>query len=313
MSQYEQMWEWDRLVEAWKRVRKNRGAPGADGLTVEMFEAGWELRIERLRDALFTGTYRPTELLRVHIPKGKDSTRALAIPSVSDRVVLTTIAGALTPLLDPKFSDHTYAYRPRRSMQHAIQAVARQRDRNPWVVYADITNFFDEIDHGLLVGHLTSHILDYQLLSLICDFLSVGIQESGTTAFPEHGVPQGSPLSPLLANLYLHPVDTALETKAIPFVRYADNILLFRSTKRSAEEALGILRGLLGEVRLQTHPRKTRLTSFQGGFRFLGASFLGNDTAFPNGMGRAHDADEELPRTSHRHRPVVKRRGFLRS
>jgi len=267
------------LFEAWLKVRANRGAPGVDGQTIEHFAANVFSRLQTLRDLVRRGEYRPQPLLRVGIPKPNGKLRHLAIPTVRDRVLQTAVARTLTPLLDKAFEHASYGYRSGHSVAMAVARVAHWRDQGfQWVVDADIESYFDNIDHRLLLDKLRRTIEDSSLFPLIELWLAATVQPSdGTQPYLlTRGVPQGSPLSPLLANLYLDDLDEAVLAHDMRLVRFADDFVILCRDPSHAEQALRLTEDVVAALKLRINRDKTRLVHFDEGFRFLGVNFIRN-------------------------------------
>ena len=267
----------DTLALAWARVRSNGGGAGADGVTVEEFAGDALTRIARLRDQLRDGRYSPTPLLRIELPRPGREPRLLAVPPVRDRVLQSAAALVLTPLLDPQFEDESFAYRPGRSVRDAIERVVAARDEGfDHVVDADIHLFFDEIPHDALVQRLAALLPDGSLLPLVRQWLATPVQTASGCHRPLRGIAQGSPLSPLLANLYLDGFDEAITAVAgRRLVRYADDFLILCRDMESAEHALEDAALWLAGAGLELNFEKTRIATFAQGIGFLGVRFDG--------------------------------------
>jgi CRISPR-associated protein Cas1 len=285
-------------------VEENQGGPGVDGVTITDFGVFLDRNLAELRDALVSARYVPQPLLRVAVDKKDGGTRLLSIPTVRDRIAQTSAALVLTPVLDPGFEECSYAYRAGRSVQMAVHKIlAHQRQGYQWVVDADITAYFDEVDHGLMLETLAQQVDDTRLLHLVGQWLQQEVQE-GDRIYPlEKGLAQGSPLSPLLANLYLDRFDEAILGKGHRLVRFADDFVILCKSRPAAERALELTENLLDGLKLRLHPDKTRITNFDHGFRFLGVQFI-KSLAF-----RPEDA--QTPRLDRSmHLPVVTTSGI---
>ena len=267
-SLFDRATRWETLHQAWEKVRANNGAAGGDGVTIERFAKGAEGRLSRLSHEVRNGRYRPAPARRVHIPKVDGGVRPLDIPAVIDRVLHAAVAATLTPVLDAEFEDSSFAYRPGRSVAQAVARVAALRRAGyTHVVDGDIVRYFERIPHDRLLLRLEQHVDDPMLIDLIGVFLEhhshMGL-----------GVPQGSPLSPLLANLYLDSVDEAIEGHGVRLVRFADDFLLLCKGEVAARDAREDMADLLAGEGLEMHAGKTRLVSFDQGVRFLGHVFV---------------------------------------
>ncbi len=224
------------LQLAWKAVRRNRGSAGVDHESVERFEQRLEENMARLSDALRTGIYRPRPIKRVYIDKlGSKEKRPLGIPVVRDRVVQSAIRPVIEPIFEKQFRAHSYGFRPNRGCKDALREVNRLLKAGyTYVVDADLKAYFDSIPHDRLMQEVRRHIADGRLLELIERFLSQDILEGMSRWTPEGGTPQGAVISPLLANLYLHPADEAMEAAGYQMIRYADDC----APRRRGKEAV---------------------------------------------------------------------------
>ena len=228
------------LHRAWRRVKANAGAPGIDGMTVDAFPAFGREHWSRIRSALMNGTYRPAAVRRVFIPKPDGSQRPLGVPTVLDRVIQQALAQVLTPLFDSDFSDHSYGFREGRSAHQAIrqlelgwQAGCRH------AVDCDLKSFFDTVNHDRLMSQLREKIKDRQVLGLIRQYLTASVKlPDGSRQETPEGVPQGGPLSPLLANIVLDPLDKELERRGHHFARYADDFIVMVRTAKAAQRVM---------------------------------------------------------------------------
>lgn len=261
----------DSLEAAWGRVRSNAGAAGVDGVSVTQFAEAAAVRLLTLHRQVRQGTYQPRPLRRISFPKPDGGERVLSIPAVVDRIVQTAVTDALVPLLEPEFEEDSFAYRPGRSVQQAVERVRSLREQGyGWVVDGDIERYFDSVPHPPLLSLLDRFIPDPAVIDLITLWLDQ--MEGGV------GLPQGSPLSPLLSNLYLDRLDEeaadAAFGRGVRLVRYADDFVLLCRTEDSARAALRRVGTMLTTLGLALNPDKTRVVSFEAGFRFLGHLFV---------------------------------------
>jgi len=268
----------ESLRSAWKQVERGRGAGGVDGVSIRLFASRVDKRLTRLSEQLREGTYEPRAVKRVWIPKGDGKKRPLGIPTIIDRVVQTSIRNAIEPIFERKFAGCSYGFRPGRGCKDALREVARELKRGrTWVLDVDIEQYFDSIDHERLMDEVATEIADGSLLTLIRLFLEQDVMEGVRRWQPDRGTPQGAVVSPLLANIYLHPIDVAMTTEGYRLVRYADDMVVLCESREEAERAYTRLGELLTERGLKLHPVKTRIAdaSVRPGFDFLGYRFFG--------------------------------------
>jgi CRISPR-associated protein Cas1 len=266
---------WENLLEAWSRVERNEGVAGVDGVTLDRFELQLGENLEALQRDLREKRYLPQPLLRFWATKLDGGRRPLAIPTVRDRIAQTAVGLVITPLLDREFESASYGFRRGRSVQQAVERVqACYQAGFLWVVDADIESFFDEVDHALLLARFQESILDPDLLGLVRAWLTTPVREGTELHVPSKGLPQGSPISPVLANLYLDHFDEALLRHGLKLVRFADDFLVLCRSRPQAEAAFELTENLLHEFCLSLDREKSRVTSFDRGFRYLGHAFL---------------------------------------
>lgn len=254
----------ERIVEgsninmAVKRVKRNKGSPGIDGMTVEELPEYLATHWQQLREELLAGTYQPMPVREVEIPKDSGGVRKLGIPSVLDRFLQQSILQVLQPMFDPTFSEHSFGFRPGRSAHQAVCAAQKfiQAGRRI-VVDCDLEDFFNRVNHDILMGRLARRIEDKRLLRLIRCYLNTGIMVSGVVMEREEGTPQGSPLSPILANVLLDEVDKELEKRGLSFVRYADDLNVYVSSWKAGQRARETLTHLYGKLKLRINEKKS--------------------------------------------------------
>jgi RNA-directed DNA polymerase len=256
----EQILERDNLLEAWKRVKANRGAAGIDGVQIAGFPDFLRRHWETIRRKLLDGSYAPSPVRRVEIPKLDGTKRPLGIPTVLDRVIQQAIAQILSPICEPEFSDHSFGFRPARSAHDAIQAVQQKSktERRKWVVDCDLKAFFDTVNHDVLMTRLERRIKDRRVLSLIGKYLRAGVVMPNGKPEPTcSGVPQGGPLSPLLANILLDDLDQELEKRRHTFARYADDFVILCRSPRAAQRVMASIAHFI-EHRLKLIVNRTK-------------------------------------------------------
>ena len=265
-----------QMDAAWQKVRANQGCSGGDNLTIAMFAPGAARRLAEISTSLRNGTLRPEPYRVIDIAKKKGGHRRLLIPSIADRVVHTGLAQVLGPVLDAQFEEASFAYRPGRSVKQAVQAIERWRNAGFWhVIEADIVGFFDAIRHDLLLTKLEVALKGHRGAGEIVDLVALILEhQAQETGIMGRGVAQGSPLSPLLANLYLDALDQALEGKGVRLVRFADDFVILCKRHKDAEKALQMAAEALGEHGLELHEGGTRILDFDRGFEFLGHMFV---------------------------------------
>ena len=251
----------ENLQRAWRRVRTYAGAPGVDGMTVDEFPAFCREQWPRLRSELMEGTYRPAPVRRVFIPKPDGSQRPLGVPTVLDRVIQQALAQVLTPLFEGGFSDHSHGFRAGRNAHQAVRTVeACWKEGRRHAVDCDLKSFFDTVNHDRLMGQLRGTIRDRKVLGLIRRYLEAGVVlPDGSREATPQGVPQGGPLSPLLANITLDPLDKELERRGHRFARYADDFLVMVRSAKAAERVMASLtRFVEGRLKLVVNRAKSK-------------------------------------------------------
>jgi RNA-directed DNA polymerase len=268
----------DNATVAWRAVQRNGGAPGIDRMTTTQLREHIRQHWESICTKLLSGTYVPTPVRRVQIPKPNGGVRLLGIPTVQDRWIQQMLLQVLQPLFDPTFSPHSYGFRPGRSAPEAMRAAQSYvQAGKDWVVDMDITQFFDHVNHDILMHRLGQTIRDKRVLGLIGRYLRAGIMIEGVVQVSEEGTPQGGPLSPLLANIYLDALDRELVRRGLAFCRYADDCNIYVSSQRAAERVLESIGAWIGKhLRLEINANKS------GAGRPWERKFLGF-TINPNG------------------------------
>ena len=258
---FEQMISGASMESAWKHVRANKGAPGIDGLSIDEFPAWAKVNWPSIKEELKDGCYQPTPVRRVSIDKPDGGKRLLGVPTILDRVIQQAITQVLTPIFDPAFSASSYGYRPGRSAQQAIKQVhGMVKSGRRIAVDVDLSKFFDRVNHDLLMTLLGRKVKDKQLLRLIKRYLEAGIMDGKDFIESEMGVPQGGPLSPLLANIMLDPFDKELEKRGHKFARYADDITVLVKSQRAGERVFkSIFKYLENKLKLTVNKTKSRV------------------------------------------------------
>jgi RNA-directed DNA polymerase len=240
-------------------VTRNDGAPGIDRMRAADLEKHLEIHWEKIRAKLLAGTYVPTPVRRVEIPKPSGGVRMLGIPTVLDRFLQQLLLQVLTPIFEPLFSDHSYGFRPGKSAADALRAAQEfTRTGKDWVVDMDITQFFDHVNHDILMGRIGTTIRDKRVLRLIGKFLRCGALVEGVVMANQEGTPQGGPLSPLLANLYLDSLDKELEKRGLSYCRYADDCNIYVDSQAAAERTLSLIQNWIEKyLRLKVNSAKS--------------------------------------------------------
>lgn len=274
----EQLWEQifsrNNLFKALERVRRNKGAPGVDGMTVDELPDHLRDHWEGIRMKLDKGTYTPSPLKRITIPKASGGERQLGIPTVLDRLIQQAIHQVLTDVFEPTFSEHSYGFRPNRNAHQAVEQ-ARQylSEGYEWVVDIDLANFFDTVNHDRLMERIKREVSDSRVLRLINAYLKTGILIDGLVSQREEGTPQGSPLSPLLSNIVLTELDRKLEERGHRFVRYADDCNIYVKSERSAHRVMTSTTHFIeNRMRLKVNESKSAVDEAKNR-KFLGFSF----------------------------------------
>ncbi|MFH1747688.1 MAG: group II intron reverse transcriptase/maturase [Planctomycetota bacterium] len=264
------------LTASWQQVRSNRGSGGVDRETVQQFSRHAEKRLGSLSQSLKDGSYQPLPVRRVYIPKPDGARRPLGIPAVRDRIVQGALRNVLEPIFEGEFCEHSYGFRPGRGAKDALRRVDGLLSKGcRYVVDADVKSYFDTIPHDRLMALVEGRVADGRVLSLIRAFLKQGVLDGMRAWTPAQGTPQGAVISPLLANIYLHPLDSLMRGAGHEMTRYADDFVVLCRTLDEAERALTMIRQWVEQAGLLLHPDKTRIVDMNepGGFDFLGYHF----------------------------------------
>ena len=276
----------ENMGMAWKREKANQGAPGVDGITIEQFPDHTRPLWAEIRASLETGRYRPQPVLRVEIPKPTGGVRPLGIPTVLDRLIQQAIAQNLTPIFDPEFSESSFGFRPNRSAHQAVRQLREYlRQGYRIAVDMDLSKFFDTVQHDRLMTCVGRKVRDKRVLALIGRYLRAGVEVNGRLEKTRRGVPQGGPLSPLLANILLDHLDKELEKRSHKFVRYADDFVILVKSQRAGERVMESVRKYLTHrLKLTVNEDKSQVAptdriSFLG-FVFKGTKILWSDKAY---------------------------------
>ncbi|MCL6592115.1 MAG: group II intron reverse transcriptase/maturase [Firmicutes bacterium] len=275
---YDRIFRPDILWRAWMEVQQNGGSAGVDGVTIEDIEQqGVSQLLAEVGEELRNGNYHPQPVLRVYIPKPDGRKRPLGIPTVKDRIVQQACRIVIEPIFEANFQDCSYGFRPKRGAQEAVLAVNKELMGGWYVVDADIQSYFDNIDHEILMSLLKRRISDHRVLKLLQRWLKAGVVEDGKKLPTDKGSPQGGVISPLLANIYLHVLDTywTREYEHLgKLYRYADDFVVICKKYQEATQALQIIQKILGRLKLTLHPLKTKIVHMKDkGFDFLGFHF----------------------------------------
>jgi RNA-directed DNA polymerase len=298
----EEVLQRENLLKALKRVRANKGAPGVDGMTVDELPEYLKKEWQRIKEELLSGTYRPKPVRVIEIPKPSGGKRMLGIPTVLDRMIQQAILQVIGPIFDPTFSDASYGFRPGRSAQ---QAVVRAREYvaagHRFVVDLDLENFFDRVNHDILMSRVARKIEDRRLLRLLRHLLTAGMMAGGIVSARAAGTPQGSPLSPLLSNVLLDELDKELEKRGHRFVRYADDANVYVRSRQAGERVMASLAGYLErKLKLRVNRDKSAVD------RPWKRKFLGYSVT-PHKQPRLKPAPESIKRMKVRVREIMRR------
>ena len=259
------------MLDAFKAVKRNRGAAGIDRVSIQMFEANLDENLAALMRDLKDGSFRPLPLRRKFIPKEPGKFRALGIPAVRDRCGQEVLRRLINPIFERLFHDSSFGFIQKRNCHQALQRVLDLHDEGfQDVLDADIKGFFDNLSHSVIMEAVASQVADGNILNLIEKFLRAGVMEDGVFKPTTVGTPQGGVISPLLANIVLNYLDWQLHNHGLRFVRYADDFVVLCQSRTQVEEALTLVTHVLGQLGLSLSPEKTRITTYGKGYSFLG-------------------------------------------
>lgn len=295
----------ENLIQAWTRVKANGGSAGVDGLTIAETVSYLNTHWPQIRASILDGSYRPLPVRRVQIPKPDGGQRELGIPTVTDRLIQQALLQVLQPRIDPTFSAYSYGFRPGRRAHDAVRQAQRYvQEGRRIVVDVDLAQFFDRVNHDILMDRLAKRIADKAVLRLIRRYLTAGILDGGVKMQRQEGTPQGGPLSPLLANVLLDEVDRELEKRGHCFARYADDCNVYVRSPRAGERVLAGLRRLYARLHLQVNESKTAVVPA------FGRKFLGFELwVAPGGEVKRGVADKALAKYKQRLRALTRRSG----
>lgn len=303
-SLFDKLCDLHNLHAGFKAVKKNGGAPGVDGVTVDAYENRLEEELAQLKMDIEGWSYKPSPVRRVEIPKpGKDAgVRLLGVPCIRDRVVHATLKILLEPILDPTFSDHSYGFRPGYNQQQAVKAAAQiVKGGKEYVVDIDLSKFFDRVNHDRLLSLLSRDVTDKRVLRLIGMILRSGVMVNGVVQLTEEGTVQGSPLSPLLSNVVLDELDKELERRGLEFCRYADDCNIFVRSRKSAIRVMAsISKYIENKLKLKINRQKSKV-GLSREVKFLGMTIIDGTIAISHqSIQRAMQKVKELtPRGTH--------------
>jgi group II intron reverse transcriptase/maturase len=280
MVQHEEIGLWElifsrsNLFRALERVQANGGAPGVDGMSVEELPEHLKAHWPSIREKLEAGTYQPSPVRRVEIPKPSGGVRLIGIPTAQDRLIQQAMHQILSLEYEPRFSQHSYGFRPRRSAHDAVKAAQGHIEAGyRWAVDIDLAKFFDTVNHDRLMARMKAEIADKRVLRLVNDYLKSGVMVNGVVMETEEGTPQGGPLSPLLSNIVLDELDRELEKRGHRFVRYADDCNIYVQSQRAAERVkASVTRYIEKKLRLKVNEEKSAV-DLATKRQFLGFSF----------------------------------------
>ena len=264
----------ENIMEAYKQVKRNKGAPGIDGMTINELKEYLDENIDTIREQIRTRKYKPSPVRRVEIPKSDGGVRNLGVPTVIDRVVQQAIVQVLTPIYEPLFSDSSYGFRPNRCCEMAIiKALEYMNDGYEWIVDIDIEKFFDNVHHDKLISLIMKNVKNGEIVSLIRKFLVSGIMIDDEYKESVIGTPQGGNLSPLLSNVVLNELDKELEARGLHFVRYADDCIILVHTSKAADRVMAnVSRFIEDKLGLKVNMTKSKVSKPKD-IKYLGFGF----------------------------------------
>lgn len=302
-SLFEQIITLEELTGSFKEVKRNKGAAGVDGQSIESFEENLFEELTQLQQELINWCYEPKAVRRVEIPKPNGGTRLLGVPCVRDRVVQTTIKRAIEPILDNTFSDNSYGFRPGRNQRQAVEAAQRivVAEEKGYVVDIDLSKFFDRVNHDRLLSRLRRHAIDKRILRLIGLILRSGVEIDGKVHPTREGTPQGGPLSPLLSNVVLDELDKELEKRELSFCRFADDCNIFVKSRKAAERVMEKISSFIeNKLKLVVNREKSQVAETRD-VKFLGMTIVNGTIAISRkAMSHAMAKVKELtPRGTH--------------
>ena len=263
----------DNLIEAWKKVKSNKGCAGIDKQSINDFKKQSEQYLREMQRAVKNGMYKATPVLRKFIPKGDGNLRSLGIPTVKDRILQQATKNVIEQICEMKFLDCSYGYRPDKSAHQAVEQIKKYVQQGyTWVIDADVEKFFDSVDHKLMMGFVAKEISDGKVLNLIESWLKAGVMNKGEIEEITGGTPQGGVISPILANIYLHEMDEQVsKIYGVRMVRYADDFVILCKTKEKAQRIIKRVEQILTGLKLHLNRTKTKIVNAnKQSFDFLG-------------------------------------------
>ncbi|MCA9741390.1 RNA-directed DNA polymerase [candidate division KSB1 bacterium] len=293
----EKIISYSNLQEAFGRVKANAGCRGSDGVSLQRFELNIEHNLRDLSNRIAKGSYHPFPLMRFPIPKKSGGQRFLSVPTVRDRVAQAGVFLATKDIFEAEFENISHGYREGRGVRTAVFDIESWRDKGfRFAVDADIDSYFDSVSHDLLIKKLAALFPgESRLLKLFEKWIRAEVYDGDRIWTLQKGIPQGAVVSPVLANLFLDELDETLMSFGLKLVRYADDFLILTKTQSQAEEAIEITDLALEDMQLDLNPLKTKIVSFDRGFKFLGAIFLYDGTYLPFPKKRDKQAKPTLP------------------